>query len=126
VLPAPIPEGAGQGLGEQRFYELLAQAESPAQLLADLRRRGFPAGGQRAYILAQVLVRHPVIVVGAVCPEVVRACHMLAAPDLAAGLSLAEDLARRHFGLSAPESLDCLVVPQALLTLPRLVESQRD
>lgn len=121
LLPAPIPEGAGQGAGEQRFLDILSAAESPAQLIAELRRNGFPAGGQRAYILAQVLARHPVIVAGAEHPEIVRACHMQAAPDLASGLALAENLARQHFGIAAPLPLDFLVVPHALLTLPKLM-----
>jgi nickel-dependent lactate racemase len=120
LLPAPIPEGAGEGAGEQRFYEILAQAESPAQLITELRRTGFPAGAQRAYVLAQVLVQHPVIVVGAEHPDVVRVCHMHAAPDVESGLALAEELARQQFDLPVSEPLDFLVVPQALLTLPRL------
>ncbi|MFN8453427.1 MAG: lactate racemase domain-containing protein [Anaerolineae bacterium] len=120
VMPAPIPEGAGQGAGEQRFFEILSRAEGPAQLLAELRRTGFPAGAQRAYILAQTLIQHPVIVVGAEFPEIVRACHMHAAPDLSSSLKLAEKLARQRFGLVAPEVLDFLFVPHALLTLPKL------
>ncbi len=123
LLPAPIPEGAGQGTGEQRFYEILSQAESPAALIEELRRTGFPAGAQRAYILGQVLANHPVIVVGAAYPEIVRACHMHPVPDMAAGLALAETLARRHFDRPAPEPLDFLVVPHALLTLPRFVSN---
>jgi nickel-dependent lactate racemase len=121
LLPAPIPEGAGQGAGEQRFYEILAGAESPATLIAELRRTGFPAGAQRAYILAQVLVNHPVIVVGAEHPEIVRACHMHAVDDIAAGIALAERLARAAFELPHPATLDMLVVPHALLALPRIV-----
>jgi nickel-dependent lactate racemase len=120
LLPASIPEGAGQGAGEQRFLDILSSAASPAQLIADLRRSGFPAGGQRAYILAQVLALHPVIVVGAEHPEIVRACHMYSAPDLESGLALAETMARQHFGLAAPRLLDFLVVNHALLTLPKL------
>lgn len=121
LLPASIPEGAGQGAGEQRFLDILSAAESPTQLIAELRRSGFPAGGQRAYILAQVLAQHPVIVVGAAHPEIVRACHMQAVPDLASGLTLAENLARQHFGIAVPQPLDFLVVPHALLTLPKLM-----
>ncbi len=120
VLTAAIPEGAGQGAGERRFYEMLAQAQSPAALIERLRRDGFPAGAQRAYILAQALADHPVIVAGAQHPGVVRACHMHAAADVPAGLALAEELARRHFGIAAPQQLDLLVVPDALLTLPHL------
>lgn len=120
IMPAPIPEGAGQGAGEQRFFEILSRAESPAQLITALRRTGFPAGAQRAYILAQTLVRHPVIVVGAEFPEIVQACFMQAVPDLTSGLELAETLARQYFALAAPEVLDFLYVPHALLTLPKL------
>lgn len=123
LLPAAIPEGAGQGTGEQRFYEILSHAASPAALVSDLRRSGFPAGAQRAYILAQVLIDHPIIVVGAQHPGVVRACHMHAVEDLEAGLALAEKLARRQFNVDGAEPLNFLVVPDALLTLPRLVRA---
>ncbi|MEO5929292.1 MAG: lactate racemase domain-containing protein, partial [Candidatus Kapaibacterium sp.] len=121
ILTAPIPEGAGDGTGERRFFELLSSAKSPSALLSHLRAHGFPAGAQRAYILAQVLERHPVIVVGAEHPEIVEACHMLAAPNLESGLALAEERARKRFGIAFPEMLELLVVPNALVTLPRVV-----
>lgn len=120
LLPAAIPEGAGLGAGEQRFFEIFARFHSPQQLLQELRRTGFPAGGQRAYVLAQALARHPVIVVGAEHPQVVETCHMRAAAGMAEGLALAEDLARQAFDRPAPDPLDFLVVPHALLTLPAL------
>ena len=120
ILPAAIPEGAGQGTGEARFFELLAGAESPAALVAQLRRTGFPAGAQRAYILAQVLIDHPVIVAGAQRPDIARACHMHTVADMPAALALAEQIARQHFGIAAPIPLNYLIVPDALLTLPRL------
>ncbi len=121
LLPAPIPEGAGEGAGERRFFDALSNATSPQQLLDDLRRTGFPAGAQRAYILAQVLVHHPIIVVGAQHPDVVRACHMHAVPDMAAGIALADRLARETFNLASDAPLEFLDVPHALLTLPRLI-----
>ena len=125
VLPAAIPEGAGQGTGEQRFFDILSRSASPAQLVDELRRNGFPAGAQRAYILAQVLMRHPIIVVGAQHPQVARACHMLAADDMPTALTLAEKLARAQFNLPAPHPLDVLIVPDALLTLPSLEKGIR-
>lgn len=120
ILPAAIPEGAGQGAGEARFFELLSRAQSPEELVDRLRRTGFPAGAQRAYIVAQVLIDHPIIVAGAQHPEVVRACHMHVTKDIPAALALAEQMARQRFDISAPNPLDLLVVPDALLTLPRL------
>lgn len=120
VLRAGIPEGAGAGAGEQRFFAMLSGAGSPAALLDQMRRDGFPAGAQRAWMLAQVLCRHPVIVVGAADPAVVTACHMHAAADLAAAWVLADRLARERFGLAPQAPLAVLDVPHALLTLPRL------
>jgi hypothetical protein len=45
---------------------------------------------------------------------------MHAVPDMAQGLALAEELARRHFGFFTSEKLDILIVPHALSTLPKL------
>jgi hypothetical protein len=68
----------------------------------------------------QTLVRHPIIVVGAQHPDIVRACHMRAAPDMATGIALADRLAREAFSLAPDAPLEFLDVPHALLTMPRL------
>jgi nickel-dependent lactate racemase len=120
ILPASIPEGAGEGTGEKRFHRTLAESKSPAELIGELCRTGFPAGAQRAYILAQTLLQHPIIVVGAEHPDIVRDCHMLAASDLESGLALAGSLARDRFGIASSGELDLLVVPNALVTMPKL------
>lgn len=117
VLPAAIPEGAGEGIGEQRFYELLAAAESPQQLVEQMRCNGFPAGAQRAYILAKTLSRNPVIVVGAATPAIVRDCKMANARTMQEGLQLATELARARF---PGEQLRLLDLPNAMAMLPRL------
>ena len=124
ILPAAIPEGAGEGTGERRFHDILAAASSPAALVEELRRSGFPAGAQRAYILAKVLAEHPVIVAGAEHPDVVRACHMHAVAGMPEALRLAESLARARFAIPSPDPLDLLVVPNALVTLPMLEEDR--
>lgn len=119
ILPASIPEGAGEGTGERRFFEMLAGASSPRSLVEALRSEGFPAGAQRAYILAKVLIDHPVIVAGAGDPAIIRACHMHPAADLPSALALAEELARRQFNIPSPTLLDLLIVPNALITMPK-------
>lgn len=120
ILPASIPEGAGEGTGERRFFEILSHALSPSSLIEELRRTGFPAGAQRAYILAKALALHPVIVAGAVDPEIPRACHMHAAPGIESALHLAGLIARKRFNISSFKPLDFLIVPNALLTMPAL------
>ena len=111
ILPAPCPEGAGQGAGERRFYDMMRSAPDAPSLLANLRRTGYPAGAQRAFFLAQVLAENSVIVVGAQHPDLVRQLHMIPADTMMEALHCAI----RQIGRS---DLDVLIVPRALHTLP--------
>jgi nickel-dependent lactate racemase len=110
IVEARCPEGAGQGVGEQRFFAALANAHDLPQLLNDFRANGCRAGEQRAFMLAQVLLKHDVIVVGSVCPDVVRACKMTAADSIDAAI----DRARGTIGTAA----SVLYLPHPLHTLP--------
>jgi nickel-dependent lactate racemase len=80
ILPAPTPEGAGLGPGELAFYEAMRNAPDMPTLLAKLRRTGCPPGAQRAFIMAKVLEKARVIVVGSETPDVVRQMKMDSAP----------------------------------------------
>ncbi|MBS1912054.1 MAG: DUF2088 domain-containing protein [Bacteroidetes bacterium] len=124
VLAADLEEGAGAGTGEKRFADVMAGAGSPAALLEQLRRTGFPAGAQRAYVLAQALVRNPVIVAAPYSGHLVRACHMRYSESLVEALGMAERMARERFGIPVPQPVDCLVAPNALTMLPRLGEQE--
>lgn len=55
IVPAPLPEGAGQGAGEDRFYRALSEAPDPRAVIDDAHAHGYPPGQQRAYIMAKVL-----------------------------------------------------------------------
>ena len=111
ILPALSPEGAGQGRGEQAFYREMRDAPDMPTLLAEIRRRGCPPGAQRAFIMAKVLEKTSVIVVGSETPDVVRQMKMTPASTM----EEAFDLAARYLGR---KDLDVLVVPHAMLTLP--------
>lgn len=126
ILPAALPEGPGDGTGEQRFFRILSEASSPSALVAQLRKEGFPAGAQRAYVLARLLCRHPVIVAGAECPDVVRACHMTATPTLETALDVAEQIVRKTFDFPENTEPDLLYVGNGLTTLVRLAEENKD
>ncbi len=90
ILPAPCPEGVGAGAGEQRFADLMrAGAHHPTQLLAELRAHGFPPGAQRAFMLAQLLERFHLVVVGCENPAELAACHVPTAPTIETALSWA-------------------------------------
>jgi nickel-dependent lactate racemase len=111
IVPAPTPEGAGEGIGEQRFLETMTGAEDMPSLIAALRKTGYPPGAQRAYVMAKVLEQCPVIVVGSRYPELVRKVHMIPAETMDAALQTAATKLGR-------KNLDVLIVPHALLTLP--------
>ncbi len=116
IVPAPCEEGAGEGVGEQRFYETMKGASDMPSLLAELRRTGYPPGAQRAFVMAKVLEKAHVIVVGAEHPDVVRDSHMIPA----ANMDEAFEIVTQKLG----DDLDVLVVPHALLTLPIVMDNE--
>jgi nickel-dependent lactate racemase len=101
VVPARLPEGAGEGTGEQRFYDHLANA-TDADLLYREMRGGYEPGAQRAFVVARVLRDHDVHVTNSQHPAVVADCLMHAAESVEDALE---------------PGLDVLVVPDALNTL---------
>lgn len=111
ILPAPTPEGAGQGLGEQRFLQTMRDASDMPTLLAELRKTGYPPGAQRAFVMAKVLEKTHVIVVGSETPEIVRQLKMIPAATMDQAFAIAKEKVGQ-------KDLDVLVVPHALLTLP--------
>jgi nickel-dependent lactate racemase len=117
IVPAPTPEGAGDGVGEQHFLKEMRKASDMPSLLAELRRTGYPPGAQRAYVMAKVLEKTHVIIAGSETPEAVRQMHMTPARDMDEALNMAVDKMGR-------KDLDVLVVPHALLTLPIVTKTK--
>ncbi|WP_306052440.1 lactate racemase domain-containing protein [Natronococcus wangiae] len=101
VVPAALPEGAGEGTGERRFYRRLREADDAESLYREMRK-GYEPGAQRAFVVARVLRDHDLVVTNSKASEVVEACLMSAEDDV--------------FDAVEPGS-DVLVVPDALNTL---------
>jgi nickel-dependent lactate racemase len=114
IIPARCEEGAGDGVGEQRFLSAMRDAPDVQYILDDARQNGYPPGQQRAFVMAKVLEGARVVIVGSECPDVVEACKMAAAATMDEALALAI----QELG----DELDVLVVPHALLTLPVVSE----
>jgi nickel-dependent lactate racemase len=111
IVPATMPEGAGEGKGEQNFYEILQEKGAGAALIRHLRAVGCRPGEQRAYMMAQLLEKVHCIFVGANDPGVVTGANLMHAPDMASALAQAADLC----GSQSPKTL---VVPHALKCIP--------
>jgi nickel-dependent lactate racemase len=110
IIPARCEEGAGAGVGEQRFLAAMRDAPSIQFILDDARKNGYPPGQQRAFVMAKVLEQAKVVIVGSECPELVSACKMIPAATMDEAL-----------GLAAQElgpACKVLIVQHAMLTLP--------
>jgi nickel-dependent lactate racemase len=114
IIPARCEEGAGTGVGEQRFLAGMRAAPDVQSILDDARRNGYPPGQQRAFVMAKVLEQARVIIVGSECPDVVAACKMIPAASMDEALALAA----RELG----NSCQVLIVPHAMLTLPVITQ----
>jgi nickel-dependent lactate racemase len=102
VLPAALPEGAGDGTGEQRFYEWLSGATTP-DALYDEMREGYAAGAQRAFVVARTLREHDIYVTHSRRPAVVEECLMHASETVAGAVEPGSDV------LVVPDALDTLL-----------------
>jgi lactate racemase len=116
IIPARCEEGAGSGVGEQRFLSAMRDAPDISFILEDARRNGYPPGQQRAFVMAKVLEKTNVIIVGSECPDIVAACKMIPAATMDEALRIATG--------KLGASCDVLVVPHAMLTLPVVQEKQ--
>ncbi|MBW1998497.1 MAG: nickel-dependent lactate racemase [Deltaproteobacteria bacterium] len=117
IIPAPTPEGVGHGVGERRFLEKMKQAQDLPSFLDRMRREGYPPGAQRAYVMAKVLEKNTVVIVGSQTPDVVRRLQMVPARDMQEAFSMAARMMGR-------KDLEVLIIPNALLTLPIVQEDQ--
>jgi len=103
VLPAELPEGAGQGTGEQRFLEWLSNAADPESLF-DAMAKGYEPGAQRAFVLARVLREHDVFVTNSESPSIVEECLMTARETVADAVDPGSSV------LVVPDAIDTLLV----------------
>lgn len=112
IIPARCEEGAGDGVGEQRFFAAMRDAPDVQFILDDARKNGYPPGQQRAFVMAKVLEDANVVIVGSEYPDLVSACKMIPAATMEEALELAAS--------KLGPACDVLIVPHAMLTLPVL------
>ena len=103
VTPARLTEGAGEGTGEQRFYEWLSTADSAEDLYEEMRE-GYEPGSQRAFVVSQVLRDHDVWVTNSEAPDVVEDCLLCAAGSVEAAVEPGSEV------LVVPDALNTLLV----------------
>lgn len=109
LVPAAMPEGAGQGTGEQNFFAILQRFGATPALIHHLREQGCQPGEQRAYMIALLLQKYHCIFVGAENPPLLKEAGLYHAETLDSALQVARKLGGGD---------KILHVPHALKTLP--------
>ena len=107
IIPAVCDEGAGKGIGEQRFFDMLKN-NTIEQILN--YKEEFKAGEQRAFMIANVLKYCKIIVVGAKNPQIIKDAKMIPASNMNAALDIVQNDSRK--------TLELILLPNALATLP--------
>ena len=107
IIPATCDEGAGQGIGEQRFFDMLKN-KSLEQILN--HKEDFKAGEQRAFMMANVLKHCNVIIVGSKEPQIVKDAKMIPTSTM----NKAFEIVQNDLG----KNLDVILIPNAMMTLP--------
>jgi nickel-dependent lactate racemase len=90
VLCADLPDGAGTGPGERNCAEVLAGSQSAEALVARGLREPLGPGGQRAFVIARVLQRFRIAVVGAAEPGFLEPLGVAAFDSVDAAVAAAE------------------------------------
>ena len=110
VLCADLPGGAGDGPGERNCAHVLAAAASPAELVARGLREPLGPGGQRAFMMARVLARFRLAVVGAEDPGCLEPLGVAAFDSVDAAVAAAEArLGRRARVLAVADAMATVV-----------------
>ncbi len=107
IIPATCHEGAGRGIGEQRFHMML-QNMTIEKILSYSDK--FKAGEQRAFMMANVLKNCKVIIVGSKVPEVVKETKMISCSNM--------DEAFKIIKNELGNNLDVIIIPNSFTTLP--------
>lgn len=107
IIPAICDEGAGQGIGEQRFFDMLKN-QSLEQILN--HDGDFKAGEQRAFMMANVLNHNNVIIVGSKSHKIIKDAKMIPASTMNEAFKIVQN--------DLGKNLDLILIPNALMTLP--------
>lgn len=107
IIPAVCPEGAGKGIGEERFFEMLKNMTIDEILN---HKPDFKAGEQRAFMMANVLKHCKVIIVGSQTPEIVQEAKMIPASTMDEAFEIIKNDSERN--------LEIILIPSSLTTLP--------
>lgn len=107
IIPATCNEGAGKGIGEQRFFTML-KTKSIDEILNT--NEEFKAGEQRSFFIASVLKKCKIIVVGSQTPDIIKEAKMIPAKDMKEAFNIVKNNFRNN--------IEMLLIPNALFTLP--------
>jgi len=112
IVPAPCQDGTGSEI----FYKWMRDAKDLDEII-ERGRREMDAGSHRAYIMAKILKRADVIIVGSRIPSTVEDMKMVAAETIEEAL----EMSMKKMG----DKAKILVSPHGLTTVPVLASEMK-
>jgi len=106
IIPAVCEEGAGKGVGEERFFSMLKSGT----IDEILTRTELKAGEQRVFLMGSALKHCKVIIVGSSVPQVVKDAKMIPTKDMDEAFRIVEN--------DLGKDVKVIIVRDALQTLP--------
>ncbi len=110
IVPAPLPEGGGQGRGERNFMQMMHRFGPTREMMGYLRETGFRPGDQRAFMVAKLRQYYRLIMVGSP-KQLVFEANLDHAETMAEAFYAAQKMVRT-------DTPKLLIVPHSLQTLP--------
>lgn len=110
IVPAPLPEGGGQGQGERNFMQMMHRFGPTREMMGYLRETGFRPGDQRAFMVAKLRQYYRLIIVGSP-KQLVFEANLDHADTMDEAFYAAQKMVRT-------DTPKLLIVPHSLQTLP--------
>ena len=110
IVPAPLPEGGGQGQGERNFMQMMARYGPTREMMGYLRETGLRPGDQRAFMVAKLRQYYRLIIVGSP-KQLVFEANLDHAQTMEESFYVSQKMVRT-------DTPQLLIVPHSLQTLP--------
>ncbi|MDK2902029.1 MAG: lactate racemase [Thermosediminibacterales bacterium] len=109
-----MPARCWDGFGSQEFYDDLANAKDPDEIIQNAREHGFPPEGHKAFTIARILKHCKIFITDTdISKEKIEAMHMNYAKNVDKAL---EEIKKECYD----KNMHVAVLPDGCITIPKL------
>ncbi len=110
-----IPARCWDGFGAKQFYDDLANAKNPDEVIKNARENGFPPEGHKAFTIARILKHYKIFITDTdISREDIESMHMNYAENVTEALEI---IKKQYRGAR----MHVAVMPDGIITIPKLL-----